>query len=713
MNLAEFIIRLESYNSNIDISFIRKAYEFSDEAHEGQKRYSGEPFVEHCLEVAMILAELHMDSTTIVAGIIHDVVEDTEYTLEDVRREFGDEVADLVDGVTKLSTVHFNSREEQQVEYFRKMLLSMARDVRVILIKLADRVHNMRTLEHLPAEKRVRIAQETKDVYCPLAHRLGVNKTKVELEDLSLKYLQPETYDELVTRIKERKEEREAYIQEVVGPIKSALDKDDIRATVYGRAKHLDSINRKVQVRNVPFEQIYDLFAIRVIINTERECYHTMGIIHAMWKPVSGRFHDYIANPKPNGYRSLHTTVFGPHNKMVEIQIRTHQMHYVAENGIAAHWLYKEGRRQMSKDDQQMIWLRDILEWQKDLTNPSEFLEYLRIDLYSEDIFVFTPNGQLVHLPKGATPLDFAFRIHSEVGIHCAGSKINGRLQPLSTVLQSGDEVEIITNPNRSPSHDWLKLVQTANARTRIKRWLKQAGFEQSIALGREIVERKLKEQRLKMPVDATLQEFAEQLGQKSIDALFGSIGNGSLTARQLVQLIHPGERKERAGIVGRVVDRLRGSKGIRVQGLDNMMFRFAGCCQPVPGEDIVGFITRGRGVTVHHAECNLAVNLANTNPERKISVSWDSGRDQSFIVQLSIVVEDRKNMLRDISQAIADSNTNVRGAELQATDSTAEGRFVVEVSNLSHLNRIIDKVRKVKGVISVTRARGSSRADE
>jgi len=353
----------------------------------------------------------------------------------------------------------------------------------------------------------------------------------------------------------------------------------------------------------VPFEQIFDLLAIRVIVNNERECYHTMGIIHAMWKPVPDRFHDYIANPKANGYRSLHTTVFGPRNKMVEIQIRTHQMHYIAENGIAAHWLYKEGRQQMSRDDRQMIWLRDVLEWQKDMTNPSEFIEYLKMDLYSEDIFVYTPNGKLIHLPKGATPLDFAFAVHTEVGLHCAGAKINGRLQPLSTQMASGDMVEIITNPGRTPSHDWLKLVKTSNARTRIKRWLKQAGFEQSVQLGKQIIERKLKELRVEMPDEAILHGFAEQLGKKTVDELWAAVGNGSMSSGKLISLIHVEEEKKgEAGFVGKVIERIRGTKGVRVQGLDNMMFRFAGCCQPVPGEDIAGFITRGRGVTIHHA---------------------------------------------------------------------------------------------------------------
>ncbi|MCK4632603.1 MAG: bifunctional (p)ppGpp synthetase/guanosine-3',5'-bis(diphosphate) 3'-pyrophosphohydrolase, partial [candidate division Zixibacteria bacterium] len=618
MNLAEFIIRIESFNANVNIPLIRKAYEFSDNAHQGQKRQSGEPYVEHCLEVAFILAEQHLDSATIAAGLVHDIVEDTEVGLEELRRDFGDEVAELVDGVTKIGMVHFSSREEQQVEYFRKMLLSMARDIRVILIKLADRLHNMRTLEHLPPERRKRIAQETRDVYCPLAHRFGMARTKVELEDLSLKYLEPEVFFDIAERIKERKDEREAYIDEVVGPIKEALAEDGIAATVYGRAKHLDSIHRKIQMRGVPFEQIYDLFAIRVIVNTERECYHALGILHAMWKPVADRFHDYMANPKPNGYRSLHTTVFGPQTRSVEIQIRTHQMHHVAENGIAAHWLYKEGRQQMSRSDRQMVWLRDVLEWQRDMTNPSEFLEYLRIDLFSEDIFVFTPEGKLIHLPKGAGPLDFAFQIHTEVGIHCAGAKINTRLQPLSTKLKSGDTVEIITNANRTPSHDWLKLTTTSSARSKIRRWLKKAGFESSVRLGREILARKLRSEHVKMPPDDELQGVAEQLNRKSVEDLLAAIGNGSTTARAALNLIAPEPEKEETGFVSRVIERIRGDKGIKVHGMDNMMFRFGGCCQPVPGEDIIGFITRGRGVTIHSAECPIAIDLQMQNPERR-----------------------------------------------------------------------------------------------
>ncbi|MFH1372618.1 MAG: bifunctional (p)ppGpp synthetase/guanosine-3',5'-bis(diphosphate) 3'-pyrophosphohydrolase [bacterium] len=712
MNLAEFIIRIESYNANVDIPLIRRAYEFSDRAHAGQKRQSGEPFIEHCLEVAFVLAEQHMDSTTIAAGLIHDVVEDTPMILEGVREQFGDEITDLVDGVTKLGTVQFSSREEQQAEYFRKMLLTMARDIRVILIKLADRLHNMRTLEHLPHEKRTRIANETRDVYCPLAHRFGLNRIKMELEDLSLKYLEPDVFADLTRLIREKREEREEYIKELVQPIRETLGESGIKADVYGRAKHLDSVYRKIRVRNVPFEEIYDLIAFRIIVGTEGECYHTMGILHAMWKPVADRFHDHIANPKPNGYRSLHTTVLGPRNRMVEIQIRTHEMHNIAENGIAAHWLYKEGRQQMDKSDRQMVWLRDVLEWQKDMTNPSDFLEYLKIDLYSEDIFVFTPHAKLIHLPKGSTPLDFAFQIHTEVGIHCAGARINNRLQPLSSELRTGDTVEIITNANRTPSHDWLKLVRTSAARARIRRWLKQSGFEQAVALGREIIERKLRVKHLKLPGEDILQGYAEQLNKKSVEDLLAGIGNGDLSVRSLVTLIAPVDEEPVTGLVSKVMDRIRRTKGIKVHGMGDMMFRYAGCCQPIPGEDIIGFITRGRGVTVHRDDCQVALDLQTKSPERKIEVSWDTPKGQAFVVQLEMVVEDRKNMLRDLTQAIADADTNVRAAEMYARDTTAVGRFAVEVSSLSHLNRIIDKVRKVRGVISAARAHGQDSDD-
>ncbi|MCP4570434.1 MAG: bifunctional (p)ppGpp synthetase/guanosine-3',5'-bis(diphosphate) 3'-pyrophosphohydrolase, partial [FCB group bacterium] len=504
INLAQFIIQIESFNANVNIPLIRRAYEFSDRSHAGQKRDSGEPYVTHCLEVAFILAEQHLDSTTIAAGLIHDVVEDTDVTIDEIHKEFGEEISLLVSGVTKLGQVKFKSREEEQVEYFRKMLISMARDIRVILIKLADRLHNMRTLEFINPERQIRIASETKEVYAPLAHRFGIARLKTELEDLSFKYLQPSEFKEIARQIEMTKQEREEYIGAITRPMKKALVDEGIKVSVSGRAKHFDSIYRKMKLRNLPLEEIYDLLAIRMMVSTKRECYQVLGVIHTLWKPVPNRFHDYIANPKPNGYRSLHTTVFGPGDRMLEIQIRTSSMHHVAEYGIAAHWLYKEGRQQMDKADKQMSWLREVLDWQKDMTNPAEFLEYLKIDLFQEDVYVFTPRGDLIHLPAGSTILDFAFGVHTDVGLHTSGGKINGKIVPLHTKLHSGNEVAIITSPNRKPSHDWLKMVHTSKARSKIKRWLKQQGYEQSLSLGQEILERELKKNRLDNPPSAT-----------------------------------------------------------------------------------------------------------------------------------------------------------------------------------------------------------------
>jgi GTP pyrophosphokinase len=497
MNLAEFIIAVESYNANIDISLIRKAYEFSDKAHAGQYRESGDPFVEHCLNVAFILAEQHMDSATIAAGLLHDAVEDADATIDQIKAEFGEEISQLVDGLTKMSELRFKSLAEQQVEYFKKMLLSMAKDIRVIVIKLADRLHNMRTLAHLPEDKRRRIALETKEIYAPLAHRFGMSKVKLELEDLAFKYMSPKEYSELERKIADSRDEREAYIKDLTGPLKAALEGANIKVDITGRAKHIYSIYRKVVNRGVPFDQIYDLLAMRVVVDTITDCYHALGIIHTMWPPIPDRFHDYIANPKSNMYRSMHTTVLGPRGKMLEIQIRTHAMHYTAEYGIAAHWLYKEGRKSHGELDRQMAWLREILEWQREMTNPEEFMEYLKVDLFQDDIFVYTPAGELKQLPRNSTPLDFAFAVHSDVGFHCVSAKINGKFVPLATKLESGDEIEIRTSPHQTPRQDWLKLVKTARAKAKIKHWLKQKGFEQSVQLGREMLERELKKKRI------------------------------------------------------------------------------------------------------------------------------------------------------------------------------------------------------------------------
>ncbi len=711
LNLAQFIIEIEAFNANVNIPLIRKAYEFSDKAHDGQKRDSGEPYITHCLEVAFILAAQHLDSTTIAAGLMHDVVEDTSITLDEIKKEFGEEIVLLVDGVTKLGMVKFKSREEEQVEYFRKMLLSMARDIRVILIKLADRLHNMRTLHHLNGDRRKRIARETMDVYAPLAHRFGIARMKTELEDLSFKYIQEDEFRTIANAVEMTRQQREEYIDSVIKPIKRSLVDEGIKVQISGRAKNFYSIYRKMRLRNLPLDEIYDLLAIRILVQNKRECYQVLGVIHTLWKPVPNRFDDYIANPKPNGYQSLHTTVFGPGGKMLEIQIRTNAMHHVAEFGIAAHWLYKEGRQQMDKADKQMSWLREVLDWQKDMTNPAEFLEFLKIDLFQEDVYVYTPMGDLVHLPAGATPLDFAFGIHTDLGYHTTGAKINGKMVPLSTALNSGDEVSILKSPNQKPSHDWLKLVKTSKARAKIKRWLKQQGYEQSLSLGREMLDRELRAQRIESPASGTLEDIAQGMGFLSPDALLAAIGNGTVSVQSVITKLAPEKEEEededRPSLESQFFDKARGGKGIQIQGMGNMMFRFAGCCQPVPGEQIIGFITRGRGITIHRADCNNAAELAQ-NPERVIHVEWDVAKDQAFIVRLDILLEDRKNMLRDVTQVISDSDANVRGAELTGKGSPVVGSFVVEIKNVSHLNRVMDRVNKVKGVISIERAKGA-----
>jgi len=715
MNLAEFIIKIESFNANVDIPLLRKAYEFSDKAHRGKFRESGDPYIQHCLEVAFILAEQHLDSATIAAGLLHDVVEDTDVTIEQVKEEFGEEIALLVDGVTKIGELRFKSLEEEQVEYFRKMLLSMAKDIRVIIIKLADRLHNMRTLGSLDKEKQKKIATETREVYAPLAHRFGMARVKWELEDLSLKYLDPEAYNELVRKVNARIEDREAYIREITEPLKRELEKAGINAEIAGRPKHFDSIYRKMKKRGKPFEEIYDLFAIRIIVNSEGDCYHTLGIVHTLWMPVADRFHDYVALPKSNMYQSLHTTVIGPRGKMVEIQIRTYQMHRTAEYGIAAHWLYKEGRREPDESDKQMTWLREVLEWQKDLTNPSEFLEYLKIDLFRDDIFVFTPRGELRQLPKGSTPLDFAYSVHTDVGNHCIGAKVNGKMVPLNTVISSGQEVEVITSPHQNPSQDWLKIVKTPRARSKIKHWLRQKGYEGSVNLGKEILERELKKHSLKPLSEQELSDLAMRLNFRDSEALFFGLGNGSFSIQPILNKLVPSEKQKEAkpSIIKRFVDKARGgARGVKVGGMGNMMFRFALCCQPVPGEEIVGFVTRGRGVSIHRSDCPNALQML-LEDERKMEVEWDVGKDQSFMVKLDILVEDRKNILRDITQAIGDTDTNVRGAEIKGGETTAIGNFIIEVKNINHLNKTLKKIKKVKGVIQVERAKGVEHIEE
>jgi GTP pyrophosphokinase len=717
MNLAEFVIQVEAMNANINIPIIRKAFEFSNWAHKGQKRKSGEPYVEHCLNVAFILAEQHLDGAAVAAGLLHDVVEDSDVKVEDIAKEFSPEIAQLVDGVTKIGHYQYKSREEDQADYFRKMLISMSRDIRVIIIKLCDRLHNMRTLEFLDKERQGQIATETREIYAPLAHRFGMAKVKWELEDLSLKYLKPDVYRYLVERVDLSRSQREEYIKDITDTLSKSLQVDGLTVEITGRAKHFDSVYRKMVKRSKPFEEIYDLIAMRVVTRSIKDCYHALGVIHNLWTPVSDRFHDYIATPKQNMYQSLHTTVVGPDGRMVEIQIRTQAMHYVAEFGIAAHWLYKEGKHVLDESDRQLSWLREVLDWQKDMTNPQEFMEYLKIDLFHDEVYVFTPNGQLKHLPQGATALDFAFAVHSDVGTHCSGTKVNGRLVPFDTPIKSGDQVEVMTSPRCEPSKDWLKTCKTTSARAKIRKYLKQKGYDEAVTLGKEMFDRGIKKRGVKHPNDEQVLDAAMALNFTSTEQLFAALGSGTLTMPPVLTKLYPpdAEAPDQKSMIEKFVDRARGGKGIKVEGLGNMMFRFARCCQPVPGERIIGFITRGRGLTIHRTDCVNAV-VAAQEPERRVEVTWDVDAGQGFMARLRVVVEYRKNILYDITEVIAGVDAELRGAELKSEEATTVGSFVIEIKNIQHLRRVIDAIKKkVKGVIKIERAYGgeSEPADE
>jgi len=710
--LAELPVRLreavEPYSSRLDLDLIAKAYRFAERAHAGQKRASGEEYIVHCVEVAKILADLHLDTASIAAGLIHDTVEDTGTPLETLREEFGDEIANIVDGVTKIGKVQFSSTTEQQVENYRKLLLSMAQDARVILIKLADRLHNMRTLDALRPDKRRRIALETREIYAPLAHRLGMAQVKWELEDLAFKHLEPEAYRELAAKVAERRKEREEQIEALRKPLEEELKKAGIPCEVYGRPKHLWSIHRKMQKRGKPYEEIYDLMAVRVVTDTVANCYHALGIIHNKWTPLQERFHDYIATPKSNMYRSLHTTIFGPGGRLYEIQIRTHEMHRTAEYGIAAHWRYKEGQRAgTSEVDETLTWFRQVLEWQQETAEPEEFMEFLRIDLFQDEIFVFTPKGDVKQLPKGATPIDFAFAVHTEVGLHCSGARVNGRIAPLSRELRNGDTVEVITDPRQRPSRDWLAFVKTARARQKIRHWIRQEEFESSVALGRDLLDRELKKARKERPSDDRLEEAARSLNLPDVEHLYAALGRGDLGPSAILRELFPGQETEVTrppSAFERLVERVRGSaRGVRIQGLENLMVRYSQCCQPVPGDDVIGYITRGRGISIHRTDCPNILNLSE-HPERRVEIQWEAEAGDRFFVRLVVEGNDRRGLLSDIATAITQTGTNIQSAEIKAVEGGMAGRFVVEVQDLAHLKKVMKAIRRVNGVISVER---------
>jgi len=694
----------------LDHDLLVRAYKFSDVAHAGQVRHSGEPYVSHCVEVARILADLQLDTTTVACGLLHDIVEDTDITVEDVAREFGGEIAQIVDGLTKIANLPMSSREERQVENYRKLLLSIAKDARVILIKLADRLHNMRTLDWLAPEKRRRIAQETRDLYAPLAHRFGMAKVRWELEDLAFKHLEPEAYKSLAKMVAAKRGEREALIGQMKEPlVKRLTDAGIANVEVTGRPKHLWSIYKKMQQRDRPYEDIYDLLAIRVIVPNVLECYHALGVIHDGWTPVQERIKDYIAQPKSNGYQSLHTTVFGPGRQLFEIQIRTRDMHRTADFGIAAHWLYKEGTKGAGELDKALAWFRQVLELQMDAETPGEFLEFLKLDLYQDEIFVFTPTGDVIQLPKGATPLDFAFAVHSQVGAHCAGAKVNGRIAPLSRELKNSETVEVLTNPNAKPSRDWLAHVRTGKARHKIRQLLRLEERSSAMRLGREILERELRRRRLPKADDADLYPIAKLLKLKDAAHLIASVGAGDVHVLQVLKLLHPlldtsPPEPAKPSTFERIVNRVTGSgKGIRIQGADGLLVRYAQCCQPVPGDRVVGYVTRGRGVSIHRGDCPNLLLLAH-EPERRLEIDWQEMAGERFVVRLALEGNDRRGLYADVAAAVSATGTDIKSLELKTTDGKVTGSAMVEVENLAHLERIIKAARRVKGIAVVSR---------
>jgi len=691
---------------------VREAYDFAARAHGVQMRRSGEPFVTHTVAVAAILVDLlgtGVDETLVQAALLHDVAEDTDRDLAAIERRFGKEVAALVDGVTKISGLHFDRPEQEQAENFRKMLLSMARDLRVILVKLADRLHNMRTLTALDPARAQAIARETREIYAPLAHRLGIGKIKWELDDLCLKHLDPAAYDDLRQRVSLKREERERLVQSVMEPVKARLVELEIEAEVIGRPKHLDSIYRKMQAQGRPFEEIFDLLGVRVLTRDKADCYRVLGVVHDLFTPVHERFKDYIATPKSNMYQSLHTTVVAPGGLLVEFQIRTLEMHQIAELGVAAHYRYKEGGRGTDAELEAKLApvLRNV-DLQSASGDPDEFMEYLKTALYQDEVFIYTPRGDLRRLPRGATPLDFAFLVHTEVGNRCVGAKVNGRIVPLRTELRSGDTVQIITAPQAKPNRDWLKIVRTHAARSKIRHWLKVAEHSDSVALGKEMLEREIRRRRLVPPPDQPLETLAQNFGHPDVNGLYAAVGQGNLSVQQVITKWIPDEAgpvqkiKEASLETIRAITR-RPSRGVRIQGVENLMVTYAQCCQPVPGDPVVGIVTRGRGVTVHRTDCPNTFE-GRVAAERRVPVDWSAAPDDSFTVKLSIYGQDRRSLLADIAKAISTTNTNIRTAGIKANDRNARGAFVVEVRDLNHLREVMRAVEKVDGVDAVER---------
>ena len=735
----ELIEKIKTYHPSNDFSMIEKAYKLAVEAHKDQKRKSGEPYIIHPLKVAYILAELELDMESIVAGILHDIIEDTEYSYEDISNMFSEEIAALVDGVTKLGKLSYTTKEEVQAENYRKMFLAMAKDIRVILIKLADRLHNMRTLNYMKPEKQREKAQETLDIYAPLAHRLGISKIRSEMEDLCFKYLEPDAFFDLATKIERKKEERDEFVQDIVKELQRKMDEAGIKGKVYGRTKHFFSIYKKMVNQNKTMDQIYDLFAIRALVDNVKDCYAVLGIVHTMYTPMPGRFKDYIAMPKPNMYQSLHNSLIGPHGQVFEVQIRTWEMHRTSEYGIAAHWKYKEGKanekgnRATRRDEEKLAWLRQIMEWQRDMADNKEYLDTLKQDfnIFSTQVYAFTPQGDVIQLTKDSTPIDFAYMIHSAVGNKMVGARVNNKIVPIDHKIQNGDIVEIITSQNsKGPNRDWLNVVKSAQARTKIKQWFKKEEKEENIIRGREMVLADMKKKGFQ-PSDLLRPEWMEivvvKYDFKTWDALLAAVGYGGLKEGQVVNRLKDEYLKEKRKtqtaedalkdfektIDDKPVKKHKSKSGIVVEGIGDVAVRFSKCCSPVPGDEIVGFVTRGRGVTIHRTDCINVINLNNDERGRLINAEWDTqfakgDTNTSYLAELRVTANDRVGLILEISRQLADDDISVKGFNVRTTkDLLAIFNITIEIKTKEQLERVVKRLKGLKDIIEVERVSG------
>lgn len=700
-------------NAQYNFEKIEKAYRYAQEAHSGQRRNSGEEYINHPLEVASILAELEMDDSTIIAALLHDVAEDTEKTLENIRKVFGSEVADLVDGVTKLGKIEYKSKMEVQVENLRKMFLAMAKDIRVVLIKLADRLHNMRTLKFQSEKKQKEISQETLEIYAPLANRLGIFRIKWELEDLAFRFLNTQEYYDLVEGIAFKRKERQEQINEVIELLKVKLEEVGIEADIAGRPKNFYSIYKKMVNQNKDLSEIFDLTAIRVIVETVNDCYGSLGIIHTLWKPIPGRFKDYIAMPKPNMYQSLHTTLISNHGEPFEIQIRTWEMHRTAEYGIAAHWKYKEGKKVENNFEQKLSWLRQLLEWQHDSRDAGEFMESLKLDLFADTVFVFTPKGDVVELPADSCPIDFAYRVHTDVGHGCIGAKINGRIVTLDTKLKNGDIIEILTNKNPTgPSRDWVCLVKTSQAKNRIRQWFRKEKREENILRGRDGLEKEARKIGMEPSIalkNENIQKLAKSFNFNGVEDLYATLGDGAITFKRALGRLKDDILKEEVEVnflpQGEQRPPSKSSHGVRVKGVDNILVRFSRCCNPLPGDDIIGYITRGRGVSVHRKDCNELFGMTSDEQERLVEVEWEQNIDSVYPVDIEIIGMDRERFVTDIMSVIMETRTHMLAINARVgKDHVSYVNLKIEARNLEHLNFVLQKIRRIKDITVVER---------